>query len=229
MCMILHRKKSQEIIKIMSTYKQSIRKKATQLTIIFISLFFVLCKSKIKTIDTLNGLDTAIKVNNDTPNIIVLQTLDTTIILSKLEKSNYKGKKLTNMMAKKILYNHFTNKGYYTSDNLPDMSNLSEQDAQKLSVHFDTTYITELNSNKNEDAIITYWLMPPFASGHCWQPHKAIILDTDKGYKIVNEEFIPENFAIDSVVNNNGQLIVYGYDYDCANHKVLRNLIMHIK
>ena len=90
-------------------------------------------------------------------------------------------------------------------------------------------YLTELNGSKSADAIITYWLTPPYASGHCWQPHKAIILDTDNGYRITNEEFIPDNFAIDSVLNKEGHVTIYGYDYDCGDHKVLKYIRARIK
>ncbi|NJL76693.1 MAG: hypothetical protein HC892_18400 [Saprospiraceae bacterium] len=110
---------------------------------------------------------------------------------------------MTSAYAKKILYSYFKTKGYFTSDNLPDMGKLTESDNYKLSVAYDTIFITDLNDNQNIDAIITYWLTPPYASGHCWQPHKAIVVGTDKGYRITNEEFIPDNFAIDSVVTKN--------------------------
>jgi hypothetical protein len=158
-----------------------------------------------------------------------IPTIDTTIILTDIVKSNYYGQHLTDSIAKKILYTYFKSKGYYNSDNLPDIQKLTDADNDKLCVRFNEIFLTELNGNKNEDAIISYWLAPPYASGHCWQPHKAIISDTEKGYKITNEEFILDNFAIDSVQNKNGQVTIYGYDYDCGNHMVLRNIRVRIK
>ncbi len=158
-----------------------------------------------------------------------IPTIDTTIILTKIVKSNFNGNNLSDSIAKKILYTYFKNKGYYNSDNLPDLDKLTDADNNKLSVSFNEIFITELNGNKNDDAIISYWLTPPHANGHCWQPHKAIILDTDKGYTITNEDFIPDNFAIDSVLNKEGQVTIYGYDYDCGNHKVLKYIRARIK
>lgn len=158
-----------------------------------------------------------------------IPTIETNIILNGIEKSNFKGVKLTDSIAKKILYTYFEDKGYYNSDNMSEFDKLTEAENDKLSVSFNEIYITELNGNKNEDAIISYWLTPLFASGHCWQPHKAILLDTDKGYKILNEDFISQSFAIDSVKNNNGQVIIYGYEYDCGNRKVLKHIKAKIK
>ena len=154
-----------------------------------------------------------------------IPTLDTTIILSNLTASNYNSMNLTNNLAKTILYKHFKNKGYL----LPDMVTAADTNSAKECIQYDTAYFIDLNNNKYSDAIITYWLTPPFSSGHCWQPHKAIIIDTDKEYKIINEEFIPDNFAIDSVVNKNGHLTTFCYDYDCGNNKILKNLRIKIK
>lgn len=159
----------------------------------------------------------------------IAQSFDTTILLTGLDKSNYTGQNLTSAYAKKILYSYFKSKGYYTSDNLPDMGKVTDSDSDKLSVEYEKIFTTDLNNNKKLDAIITYWLTPPYASGNCWQPHKAIVVDTDKGYKIINEEFIPDNFAIDSVVTKNHNVTIYGYDYDCGNHEVLRNFRVKIK
>lgn len=155
-----------------------------------------------------------------------ISTIDTTIILKGIVNSNFNKKNLTDSIAKEVLYTYFKSKGYYNSDNLPDAEKVTDSD---LSVDFNKIYLTELNDSKSEDAVITYWLTPPYASGHCWQPHKAIILDTDKGYSITNEEFIPDFFAIDSVLNKEGQVTIYGYDYDCGNHKVLKYIRARIK
>ena len=155
-----------------------------------------------------------------------IPTIDTTIVLKGIVKSNINSENLTDSIAKEVLYIHFKSKGYYNSDNLPNAEKVKDSD---LSVDFNKIYLTELNGSKVEDAVITYWLTPPYVSGHCWQPHKAIILDTDKGYKIINEEFIPDNFAIDSVVTKKHKVTIFGYDYDCGNHKVLRYLRIDLK
>lgn len=196
--------------------------------IIFTFLLLSACNTTTDKTDKTN-LGDIIILNKTTVDSSIGQPLDTTILLTGLAKSNYAGRNLKIAYAKKILYTYFESKGYYTSDNLPVMGKLTESYNDKLSVDFDTIFATELNGNANLDAVITYWLTPPYASGHCWQPHKAIILDTDKGYTITNEEFIPDNFAIDSVVSKDNSVAIYGYDYDCGNHKVLRNYRVKIK
>jgi hypothetical protein len=158
-----------------------------------------------------------------------LLTIDTTITLTDIIRSNYHGNNLTDIIAKRTLYKYFHNKGYLNVDNLPTPEKLTDADDDRLCVDFNNIFLVELNGNTNQDAIITYWLTPPYANGNCWQTHKAIILDTDNGYKITNEEFISDNFAIDSVLNQDGQITVYGYDYDCENHKVLKHIRARIK
>lgn len=166
------------------------------------------------------------QVTSDTA--AALPTFDTTMVVSGLENSTYRGRNLTETLAKKTLYRHFSGKGYFNEDNLPDMDKLTDADNDKRCVSFNKIFLTDLNGNSSQDAIITYWVTPPYANGHCWQPHKSIILDTEKGYKITHEDFIPENFAIDSVRNGNGQVTLYGYDYDCGKRKVLRNFRVKI-
>lgn len=160
-----------------------------------------------------------VEITNDT-----LITFDTTIILSDIPTSKNKSINLTDTLAKQILYAHFKKKGYYTSENLPDLDRLTKRERTKLSVDYTSIFIADFNNNSQNDAVITYWLTPPYANGHCWQPHKAIIVDTDNGYKITNEDFIPTNFAIDSIKKVNDQLTLFGYDYDCANEKTLKRL-----
>ncbi|MFN4316181.1 MAG: hypothetical protein ACK4E0_17975 [Chitinophagaceae bacterium] len=166
--------------------------------------------------------------DNSNTTSLVVHPLDTTIILTSLTRTNYTGPALTNSLAKKILFSYFESKDYFTSDNLADSANLTGLDADKLSVTYDTIYTVDLNGNESLDAVISYWLTPRGASGHCWQPHKAVISDTDKGYRITNEEFIPENFAIDSIVTKDHIVTIYGYEHDCGDHEVLRNFRVRI-
>jgi hypothetical protein len=183
-------------------------------------LLFAACNPKKDTISHGNSNNPQIsqKVANDT-----LSTFDTTIVLSNIITSEYSGINLTDTLAKRVLYNYFKKKGYYSSENLPDIAQLTEND-NKLSVDYTSIFIADFNNNTKNDAVITYWLTPPYANGHCWQPHKAVMVDTDNGYKITNEEFMPTNFAIDSIKKVNDQLTIFGYDYDCSNQKSLRKL-----
>lgn len=154
-----------------------------------------------------------------------IKTIDTTIVLKGIEESNYNGKNLTDSIAKEILYIYYNNKGLYNTENLPPAEKLTDSD---IIVDFYKIYLAELNSSKLDDAIITYWLKPPFINGHCWQPHKAIISDTDKGYIITNVDFIPDNFTINSVLNQEGQTTIYSYEYDCSNNQILKYIKIKI-
>ncbi len=158
-----------------------------------------------------------------------IQYFDTSISLAGLDSSRYKGKPLDKKYAKEILYAFYKNKGYYSREYIDKLKNSNNPSPNFSVVTFDTLYFLNLNGNANPDAIITYWLTPMFASGHCWQPHKAIILDKNEGYKITNEFFISEYCAIDSVVSWNDSVYIYGYDFDCGNQVILRHLRMKIR
>ncbi|MEO8146983.1 MAG: hypothetical protein ABI723_05060 [Bacteroidia bacterium] len=186
-------------------------------------LLLASCNNRIKQANKDNLADAKASNNNDLA-AMTYQKLDTTITVSKFNVSKYNGLNLTHGLAKKILYEHFKKKGCYNSDNLPDLGKMTEADNNKLSVAYDTIFTADFNNNKYADAVITYWLTPPYANGHCWQPHKAIIIDTDKGYIITNEEFIPDNYSIDSVNTVDNQVTIFGYDYECSTDKTLRYL-----
>lgn len=168
-------------------------------------------------------------LTNDSLKINAVTLLDSTIILSNFVDSKYHGNISTDSLAKKILYDYANKKGYYNSDNLPDLYSLSDKDRDKLSIAYDTIYFTDLNNNKSPDAVITYWLTAPYESGHCLLPHKAILVDTDNGYKVINEEFVPSNYIIDSIQSKEGRVVLFGYDYECANDKILRRLRLKLK
>lgn len=186
-----------------------------------IIILFTSCQTKQRKSDN-NVKDSAVVIKAVDTNS--LSTLDTTIFLSSISNSKYNGIDLNDSIAKNVLYNYFMKKGLLTSDNLPNIAKLTKKDKANLSVEFTSIFKMNLNNNKYTDAVITYWLTPPYANGHCWQPHKAIITDTDTGYQITNEEFIPDNYAVDSISTVKEQIIILGYDYDCANKKTLKNL-----
>ena len=190
-----------------------------------IIILFTSCQTKQRKSDN-NVKDSAVVIKAVDTNS--LSTLDTTIFLSSISNSKYNGIDLNDSIAKNVLYNYFMKKGLLTSDNLPNIAKLTKKDKANLSVEFTSIFKMNLNNNKYTDAVITYWLTPPYANGHCWQPHKAIITDTDTGYQITNEEFIPDNYAVDSISTVKEQIIILGYDYDCANKKTLKNLKMRL-
>lgn len=143
-----------------------------------------------------------------------LSILDTTIFLKNLLEGNaYHGPALTEVLAQKILFKHFENKGYYSDANLPDKL---EEDDETIIVSYDTLQILNLNKNEFPDGIISYWLVPHGANGSGFKPHFAIISDIEEGYEISNEEFIPTGFFIDSIKNRSNQNILFGKDYCCT-------------
>lgn len=150
-----------------------------------------------------------------------LSSHDTIIILSGIVNSFYNGQNLNDSIAKEILYAHFRKQGYLMSEDSLEKT-MPTKDENSLLVKFVSIFKTNLNNNQNVDAIINYWLTPPAANGTCLQPHKAIITDTDDGYRISNEDFMPNDYAIDSVSSFNGKPIIFAQEYDCASHRSLR-------
>ena len=108
---------------------------------------------------------------------------DTIIFLNKIFPSKYSGDQLTKDLAEEILYQDFVKNGFFRADSIPEIIEGKEED--KFAVYFDTVYLVDLNSSKFIDGVITYWLTPPGASGHCWQPHKAIIRKFQKNRRII--------------------------------------------
>jgi len=142
------------------------------------------------------------------------------------KQSNYTGKCLNDSLAKEILYDYFNKKGILIADNLSKKT--TKKDYNKLCVRYDTLYLVDLNNNKNTDAIIEYWLAPLASSGHCYQPHKAMIVDQDSGYRIINADFISSDFIIDSVSSDNSRIVICGSNFDCSSNQILNryNLIL---
>lgn len=141
-----------------------------------------------------------------------LKVIDTTIILTNIPNSNGNCDGITEKEAEKFLYNFFKSKGALPRNEIKDYSK------DNLCIDYDTIY--NLKSNKTCCAIIRYWLNPADLNGTCVQPNMAIISKTKKSFTITNEEFVNQDFGIDSIAENQ---TVYGYKYDCSEHKVLKN------
>lgn len=141
-----------------------------------------------------------------------IATFDTTIIFSGWLPFNRSI--LTDTVAKTVLYKYAVSKGYLTSDdNLAVLSGdkLANEQVTYHKIHF-----------LPFGGIVEYWLAPPWANGHCWQPHKAFIANTKKGFAIVNADILPISYNIDSIVNTDTQTAVFGYEYDCLNHETIK-------
>jgi hypothetical protein len=157
---------------------------------------------------------------------IPVSCLDSSINLQ-VRKSNYSGPQLTREIATEIIDSYFTKQNAYTKETVPEI--VRDSDVNKLVVEFDTIYFTNLNNNKYPDAIVQYWLDPIGANGTCVLPHKAIISDTDSGYKLTDRDFIPINYCIDSVSDISDSVFMFGYFYDCGNKKILRQLRISLR
>ncbi len=195
----------------------------TILVLFFLGFIFA-CKNQKKEV-----VDSAAKENPKTNSAYEkddVRSLDTTIILSGINSSKYKGPNLSEKLAIKTLFSHFEKKGLYTDGNLPD--NIEGTD-ETVVVSYDTILVLNLNGNKYDDAIISFWLVPHGANGSGFKPHYAILSDIDGGYKISNEEFIPEMFSIDSVVLNGSQNLLYGKDHSYGNRENARRFTIKLK
>lgn len=66
-------------------------------------------------------------------------------------------------------------------------------------------------------------------NGSCVQPNFAIIANTSKGSQIVHEDFLSDNFVIDTINNEKGGPFIYGYYYECANKKKIKSYRIRIE
>lgn len=129
---------------------------------------------------------------------------------------------LSEDLVKLKLYDYYRQRGCFIEGNY--LSPLKGKDYEKLVVYYDQMRLVDLNHDRFMDAIIEYWLMPPGASGHCYQPHKAMIVSGTKEYVLLNPDFLDSHFNIDSVAAESNKTFIYGCDYDCSDHRCKRNL-----
>jgi hypothetical protein len=134
---------------------------------------------------------------------------------------------LTEEIAIKTLNNYFKNKGYLIQSEIEGHSEVLElsENKNKKSISFSAVFPFK----DNKAAVITYYNCFPFQSGHCVQPHNAIISNSEKGFTISNEDFLPPNFNIDSINTVNKKTVIYAVDYNCALHKVMNNYKIEVK
>jgi len=194
-------------------------KKHLLLSMILSVVFFISCSQKRSEEPT--KLSKEHKIVNCGFKKDSLPYLDSIIVLKNSNYVRTPMEQLTEKEAKKALYKYFKKKGVLSQDELK--GDLSEAEGT-LCVDYDTIY--KLKSNQFSGAIITYWLGVAYTSGHCFQPSRALISYTKKGFEITNENFIPEKFIIDSVGTN---LSFYGYDFECANNKTIRHFKITLK
>ena len=140
---------------------------------------------------------------------------DTILVFHNLKPSTAKKMtRLTEDIVKLNLYKYYKERDCFIEDDYP--SSLGDKDYDKNTVRYNLSYFVNLNNDRFTDAIVEYWLMPPGASGHCYQPHKAMIVSGAKEYVLVNPDFVDSFFSIDSVKSANNKTFIFGCDYDCG-------------
>ena len=178
---------------------------------------------------------TECKLKIDNKNCVEKDTIvekDTTLFFDNLLPSAYSGTNLTTELAKEIIKKHLRafdiiyqqDSGVSIPENATD-----EQISQILLFKIDTIYFIDLNKNQYKDAIVEYTVTPYMASSYCFYQTKALIIDSDNGYKLINESFIPETYSIDSVKTFNKTPYIYCKEYNCDQHQFIEKLCVQIK
>jgi len=133
---------------------------------------------------------------------------------------------LNSKKAKFILNTHFKKKGCLIESelNFETYNPEAPENYGKRAIDF-----LEIQKVDNRATIVKYYNCEPFLNGTCVLPHYAIIANTTKGNKIIHEDFLPNNFVIDSVKKEEKGIFIYGYFYECANKKNLRSYKIEMK
>jgi hypothetical protein len=115
--------------------------------------------------------------------------------------------------TKATLHKHFRGKGYVIPGESPPP--FSEENYVVMYYRRHDAYLTQ---DTLTDAIVEYWLIPSGGTGSCFLPHKAMLIQTRKGPKLMHVDFIDPSLEIDSV-GHDPNLILYCSEIDCSNHK----------
>jgi hypothetical protein len=143
---------------------------------------------------------------------------DTVLSLDSLNLTATNGSsKLTEQMAQKTLEEYYAAKGIHNYK-----TGFQDDEGNQMCAYYDTLYTYYLNNDKHEDGIIAYHLMPCLASGHCYEPGYAFITKINKEYKIVNPDFLPSSYDIDSITTVDNFNYLYFYRFDCGENKVVK-------
>jgi hypothetical protein len=160
--------------------------------------------------------------------------------IAKYEKSIYKDSTLTvfdfhantkpnhlnSKKAKTILNQHFKKNGFLIESEL-DFATFDPEAKEyfkKKAIDF-----LEIKPINNFATLVRYYNCEPFKNGTCVLPHYAIIANTVEGNKIIHEDFLSNDFKLDTIKKENGNIFIYGYYYECANKKKLQSYRIAIK
>jgi len=150
---------------------------------------------------------------------------DSTLLILNFD-ANTKRNVLDEEKAELILNKHFKKKGFLIESelNFETFNPELKENLGKKAIDF-----LEIKPLNNSATIVKYYNCEPFENGNCVQPHYSIIANKMKGYEIINEDFLPNNFTIDSVKNEKGKPYIYGYYFECANKKKLKSYRIAVK
>jgi hypothetical protein len=128
--------------------------------------------------------------------------------------------------AASVLNRHFKKNGYLIASEL-DFGTFDPEAKE----YFEKKAIDFIDSKpiNNAATLVRYYNCEPFENGSCVLPHYAIIANTVEGYQILHQDFLPNNFKLDTIKKEKGKLFIYGYYYECANKKKLQSYRIAIK
>lgn len=145
-----------------------------------------------------------------------IQVIDTLFVIDSLNFTNPKGSStISKAIAQQILDEYYSAKGILNRE-----TGFQDEETTQLCAYYDTIHKRNLNKDKHEDAIISYWLMPCLAAGHCYQPTYAIISKINGKPTLLSAEFIPESFYIDSISSDKKNNYLYLNKFDCGTDKI---------
>jgi hypothetical protein len=157
-----------------------------------------------------------------------LPDIDTTIIIKKQDIKKGEAREVNQETVKNALFQHYRKQKFCIDGEVPKGKSVWEDDL--MCITFDTAYLVNLNCDSNLDAILQYWITPYGASGNCYQPHKAMLLNINNEFFIQNEDFIPDYYTVNQVEQtNNCMVTLYGVEWDCGTKESIRKFKVHLK
>ncbi|KOS05482.1 hypothetical protein AM493_05135 [Flavobacterium akiainvivens] len=146
-----------------------------------------------------------------------VKVIDTLLVIDSLNFTNPKGNSiLTEAIAQKVLEEYYAAKGIHNLE-----TGYQDEEGNQMCAYYDTLYRYHLNNDNHEDGIIKYHIMPCLASGHCYQPTRAIITKINGKYTLISAELLPSYFGIDTITSDNKYNYLYFYKFNCPEHDII--------
>lgn len=189
--------------------------KSTLLILVFATILFSCKKTETKKIET-TTINSKIKIDD----------FQDTIVNIVSKKTIVNQNVINDKTATKTLNAYFKSKGFLIQSEINEDLNIPRLPKNKGKNVIEFSEIMLFN---NQLGVISYYNAKPNAIGHCVQPHKAIISNSEKGLVISDEDFLPNNFTIDSVKTIENNYIIYSDDYNCYHNKSLKKYRIKLK